>query len=145
MSPIDLIWIKFSNKFFRGKENYRSHIHNKVEVLEDNKTNIFLINWCNITLSFSLSIRDQAEMKTIITENSPNLSHGPQPCLTQWNYELLHIGQLKMDGSWWRVLTKHGPLEKGMRNYFSILALRASWTVWKGKKIEHCKMNSPDW
>ena len=30
----------------------------------------------------------------------------------------------KMDGSWWRVLTKHGPLEKGMANHFSILALR---------------------
>ena len=29
-----------------------------------------------------------------------------------------------MDGSWQRVLTKHGPLEKGMANYFSILALR---------------------
>ena len=26
-----------------------------------------------------------------------------------------------MDGSWWRVLTKRGPLEKGMANYFSIL------------------------
>ena len=26
-----------------------------------------------------------------------------------------------MDGSWWRVLTKHGPLEKGMANNFSIL------------------------
>ena len=29
-----------------------------------------------------------------------------------------------MDGSWWRGLTKHGPLEKGMANHFSILALR---------------------
>ena len=29
-----------------------------------------------------------------------------------------------MDGSWWRVLTKCGPLEKGMANYFSIIALR---------------------
>ena len=28
-----------------------------------------------------------------------------------------------MDGSWWRVLTKCGPLEKGMANHFSILAL----------------------
>ena len=28
-----------------------------------------------------------------------------------------------MDGSQWRVLTKHGPLEKGMANHFSILAL----------------------
>ena len=29
-----------------------------------------------------------------------------------------------MDGSWWRVLIKRGPLEKGMANHFSILALR---------------------
>ena len=29
-----------------------------------------------------------------------------------------------MNGSWWRFLTKHGPLEKGMANHFSILALR---------------------
>ena len=48
-----------------------------------------------------------------------------------------------MDGSWWRVLTKWGPLEKGMANHFSILALRTPWTVWKGKKIGHWKMNSP--
>ena len=27
------------------------------------------------------------------------------------------------DMSWWRVLTKCGPLEKGMANHFSILAL----------------------
>ena len=30
----------------------------------------------------------------------------------------------KTDGSWWRVMTKHGLLEKGMANYFNILALR---------------------
>ena len=35
------------------------------------------------------------------------------------------------------------PLEKGMANHFSILALRTPWTVWKGKKIGHWKMNSP--
>ena len=39
-----------------------------------------------------------------------------------------------MDRSWWRVLTKYGPLEKGMANHFSILALSTPWTVWKGKK-----------
>ena len=33
----------------------------------------------------------------------------------------------------WRVLTKCSPLEKRMANHFSILALRTSWTVWKGK------------
>ena len=48
-----------------------------------------------------------------------------------------HAGPLKMDGSWWRDLTKPGPLEKGMANHFSILALRISWTTWKGKKIWH--------
>ena len=37
--------------------------------------------------------------------------------------------------SWWSDLTIHGPLEKGMANHFSILALRTPWTVWKGKKL----------
>ena len=50
-----------------------------------------------------------------------------------------------MDGSQWRGLTKRGPLEKGMANHFSILALRTPWTVWKGKKIGHWKMNSSGW
>ena len=29
------------------------------------------------------------------------------------------------------VLTKRGPLEKGMANHFSIFVLRAPWTVWQ--------------
>ena len=33
---------------------------------------------------------------------------------------------------YWRLLTKCGPLEKGMADHFSILALRTPWTVWKG-------------
>ena len=32
---------------------------------------------------------------------------------------------------------------EGMANYFSILAMRTPWTVWKGKKILHWKMNFP--
>ena len=63
--------------------------------------------------------------------------------LAQWNYEPCHVGPPKMGGSWWRVLTKRGPLEKGMANHFSILALRTPWTVWKGEKVWHWKMNSP--
>ena len=70
-------------------------------------------------------------------------SHGTQPCLTQWNYEPCHVGPPKTDASWWRVTTKCGPLERWMVNHFSILALRTLWTVWKGKKIWHWKMNSP--
>ena len=34
------------------------------------------------------------------------------------------VGPLKTDESWWRGLTECGPLEKGMSNHFSILALR---------------------
>ena len=34
------------------------------------------------------------------------------------------MGPPKMDWSWWRGLTECGPLEKGMANHFSILALR---------------------
>ena len=45
-----------------------------------------------------------------------------------------------MDGSWWKVLTKHSPLEEGMVNHLSIPAARTPWTVWKGKKIWHQKM-----
>ena len=41
----------------------------------------------------------------------------------------------KTGGSWWRGLTECGPLEKGMANHFSILALRTPWTVWKDEMI----------
>ena len=40
---------------------------------------------------------------------------------------------------------KRVPLEKGMANHFSILALRSPWTEWKGKELGHLKMNSPGW
>ena len=46
----------------------------------------------------------------------------------------MYVGPPKMDGSWWRVLTKRSSLEKGMANHFSILALRTPWTVWKAKR-----------
>ena len=65
-----------------------------------------------------------------------DLSNSMKPC---------PIVPPKTDGSWGRVLTKHNPLEKGMENHFSILASRTTWTVWKGKKMWHWKMNSPCW
>ena len=43
-------------------------------------------------------------------------------------------GPPKAYGPWWRVLTKCNPLEKGMANYFSILASRTLWTLWEWKK-----------
>ena len=59
------------------------------------------------------------------------------------NYGPFCVGPPKMDWSWWRVLKKHGPVEKRMANHFSILTLRIPWTVWKGKKTGHSKMNCP--
>ena len=50
------------------------------------------------------------------------LSYSRKPC---------RVWPPKTDGSWWRGLTECGPLEKGIANYFSILALRTAWTVWK--------------
>ena len=45
-----------------------------------------------------------------------------------WKKESVHkphqVGPPKIDRSLWRVLTKCGPLEKGMAKHFSILALR---------------------
>ena len=69
-------------------------------------------------------------------------SHGPKPCLTQWNNEPCHAGPPKMDESWCRVLTKRGPLEKAMANHFGKIGLRTPRTVWKSKNKLHRKMNS---
>ena len=43
------------------------------------------------------------------------------------------------------ILIECGPLEKGMANHFSTLALGTPWTVWKGKVIGHWKRSSPGW
>ena len=43
-------------------------------------------------------------------------------------------------GEFWQ---KCCPLEKGMANQFSILVSRTPWTVWKGKKTWHRKLNHP--
>ena len=48
---------------------------------------------------------------------------GEGACVTQWSHEPCHAGPAKMHGSWWRVLAKCGPLEEGMANHSSILAV----------------------
>ena len=45
-------------------------------------------------------------------------------------------GAPKMAGSWWRGLTECGPLEKGMADHFSILALRTHETYEKVKRYK---------
>ena len=53
-----------------------------------------------------------------------NRSHACAAALSAPNPAAGHVGPPKMDGSWWRVLTKRGPLEKGMANHFNSLAFR---------------------
>ena len=48
-----------------------------------------------------------------------------------------------MDGSWWKVLTKCGPLEKGTANHFSILALRTPMNSMKRQKERTLKDELP--
>ena len=48
-------------------------------------------------------------------------------------------------GSWWRVLTKHGPLEGEGAMHPNILSMRTPWTVWNGKMISHWKISPPGW
>ena len=47
-----------------------------------------------------------------------------------------------MGGSWWRVLTECGPLERGMANHFSILALKRREAKGKGEKERHTHLNA---
>ena len=53
----------------------------------------------------------QYDHRTTALSNSVKLSHAI-------------VGPPEMVGSWWRGLTECGPLEKGMANHFSTLALR---------------------
>ena len=89
---------------------------------------------CSAFFMVQLSHPYMTTGKTIVS-TIPDWSLGSQPCLTQGNYEPCHVGPPKANSSWWRVLTKRGPLEKGTANHFSILALRNPWTVWKGRQI----------
>ena len=83
-----------------------------------------------------------------LTLHGSQLCCGEGACITRWSCEPCYTGSSKRHGSQWRVLTKCGPLEE-MANHPRILAVRPSWTEWKGKekyeKIWHWKMSPPDW
>ena len=52
-----------------------------------------------------------------------------------------HPRWTRQGGEFWQ----SGPLEKGMANHSSTLALRTPQTVWEGKNIWYWKMNPPGW
>ena len=85
--------------------------------------------WCHPTIS--PGVISSLIYSSILGTYLPGLE--TKPCC---------VGPPKMDRSWWRGMTECGPLEKEMANHFSIFASRTPWTVQKGKKIGHWKMNS---
>ena len=72
-----------------------------------------------------------------------NLITWTQPCLIQWNYEPWHVGPPKMDGSWWRVLTKCGPLEKEMGRHLQYSCLENPMNSMKRQKDRALKDELP--
>ena len=69
---------------------------------------------------------DRLKLESRTTNQSDYMDHS----LVQLNEtKPCRMGPSKMDGSWWRGLTECGPLEKGMANHLSILALRTPRTV----------------
>ena len=87
--------------------------------------------------SLSLSLSSPSEGRQTENHNDRKLTN-----LITWATALsnsvklwaLPSGPPKMDGSWWRFLTKCGPLEKGIANHFSILALRTPMNSMKRQK-----------
>ena len=73
----------------------------------------------------SLFIRGQTEWRpqSQKTNQTNHMDHS-LACLTQWNCEPCCVGPPRTDRSWWRVLSKRGPMEKRVANPFSILGLR---------------------
>ena len=67
--------------------------------------------------SYSYLIEGRQTRNHNHTKLTKLITHGPEPCLTHWNYEPCRAGPPKMNWSWWKCLTKHGPLEKGMANH----------------------------
>ena len=74
-------------------------------------------------------------LKTVIPQKFHRITHYTViPLLSMYLYMAWLRPRSIQDRSWWRGLTKCGPLEKGMANHFSIPALRTPWTAWKGQK-----------
>ena len=97
----------------------------------------------------SKGIQKKQELPSHSLQNE-NHNHRNVTKIIKWitalynSYEPCCVGPPKMDGSWWRVLIKHGPLEKGMANHLVFFASRTPWTVWIGRKIWHQKMSPSD-
>ena len=82
-------------------------------------------------------------MKTTITENWSNWSHGPQPCLTQWNYEPCRVGPPKTGhgGEFWQNVVH-------WRRQWQTTSIFLPWEPheqYERQKDRTWQMNSPGW
>ena len=76
-------------------------------------SHFFFLGMVLITASCTMS-------QTSVHSSSGTLSIRSNPL----NHEPCRVGPPKMDRSWWRGLTKRGPLEKEIASHFNSLALR---------------------
>ena len=83
------------------------------------KLAILSVIWTMICESFWLGYSNQ---EIPFMDHSLVIAKGL--CIIQWSYEPCCEGPQMTDGSWWRILTKCGPLEEWKANYASILAVR---------------------
>ena len=74
------------------------------------------------TSLLSLSIQRTDRMKITITKIT-KLITWITALSNSMKYEPYRVEPPKTDRSWWRILTKCGPLEKGMAKHFDILTL----------------------
>ena len=75
----------------------------------------------------------------------PYVTTGKTIALNRWTFVGIVMPLLFNMLSRLVVSDKCGPLEKGMANHFSILALRITWTVWKGYSPWSCKWVVLNW
>ena len=66
----------------------------------------------------------RADTLKLYSQKTSQSNHSRTTALSNSMKLTLACGQPKRGGSRWRGLTECGPLEKGMTNHFSILALR---------------------
>ena len=99
---------------FPLQENFTSVVPNWRTIITNKFTYCCKHSWPHIRFpNLGISQRD--------LESQGNLTLKDSGILLQ-NFHRTEGKRHKTDGSWWRVLTKCGPLEKGMAKHFSIFA-----------------------
>ena len=110
-------WIQKQDPYIYKKPTYRLKVRGWENILPENgkqkKAGVAILISDKIDLKIKKITRDKEGHYIIIKAS-----------IQEEDIKIVNIYASKTGGSWWRSLTECGPLEKGMANYFSILALR---------------------